>query len=151
LLQILIVPGFLLYFLAIWLGACWAIARFGGWAALAARYRVEKLPAGKCYYFQSASFSAAGLPCNYGSCLTMIVSERGLGLVVFPIFRLGHPPLLIPWSDFYAPRQRTVLGFWKFFEAEIGEPAKVRVCLPGWLFEQANQAMAAAGEGSKEN
>lgn len=34
----------------------------------------------------------------------------------------------------------------KFFEAEIGEPAIATILLPEWLFEQANQAMAAASE-----
>jgi hypothetical protein len=142
----LLLPGFLLYFLAMWLGACLLIARFGGWGGLAKQYRVEKLPPGKRYHFQSASLTRAGMPCNYGSCLTLVVTEQGLGLAVFPIFRPGHPPLLIPWSDFLNPRRRTVLWYWKFFEAEVGEPAIATIALPQWLFEQANQAMAAAGE-----
>lgn len=163
-LQNLIVPAFLAYFLAVWLGVCLLIARLGGWSQLAGRYRVAKLPDGKVRYFQSATISRVGLPCNYGACLTMIVNEQGLGLVVFPLLRPGHPPLFIPWTDFYNPRQRTVLRFWKFIDVEIGEPALVTMQLPVWLFEQANRAMsesggsesgggesATAGAGSKEH
>lgn len=145
------VPGFILYFLAMWLGVCLLIARFGGWGGLAKHYRVEKLPPGKRYHFQSAVLTTCGLPCNYGSCLTLVVAAQGLGLAVFPLFRPGHPPLLIPWSDFYHPRLRTVLRFWKLFEAEVGEPAITTICLPAWLFEQANLAMAAAAEESKSS
>lgn len=158
--QNLLFPAIVLAFALWWSFICWLIAVIGGWRALGRRYGVRRLPAGKKYYFQSAAFSPAGnrlgFPCNYGGGLTMIVSAEGLGLAILPIFRIGHPPLLIPWTEFCQPRQKTFLGYWKFFEAEIGEPPIVTVCLPGWLFEQANRAMAvnaegSADEGTKEN
>ena len=36
---------------------------------------------------------------NYGGCLTVGVNKRGLYLAVWFLFRLGHPPLVIPWHD----------------------------------------------------
>jgi hypothetical protein len=36
---------------------------------------------------------------NCRSCLNFGSDETGLYLSVFPIFRPGHPPLLIPWSE----------------------------------------------------
>ncbi|WP_254507375.1 hypothetical protein [Anatilimnocola floriformis] len=156
--QNLLIPAVFLAFALWWCFIIWVISFIGGWRALAKRFGVRQLPPGKKYHLQSAAFSKGGLPCNYGNCLTMIVAEQGLGIAIFPAFRPGHPPLLIPWSEFYRPRQKTVLWYWKFFEAEIGEPPIVTVCLPEWLFAQANQAMAddgvardrAANEGTKE-
>ena len=155
--QNLLILAIPLAFVLFWSFTIWHLAWLGGWRALGKKYGVQRLPTGKKYSWQSASFQggSAGwqFPCNYGSCLTMIVCDQGLGLAVSPIFRVGHPPLLIPWSEFYSPRQKTVLWYWKFFAAEIGEPAIVTVCLPGWLFEQANRAMTseAAYEGTKEH
>ena len=147
--QNLLFPAIFLAFALWWSFLCWVIAVFGGWRSLAKKYGVQRLPAGKKYYLQSAAFSRAGLPCHYGSCVTMIVCEEGLGMAVFPVFRVGHPPLLIPWDEFYRPRQKTVLWYWKFFEAEIGEPPIVTVCLPEWLFAQANRAMADDGKSAE--
>jgi hypothetical protein len=33
---------------------------------------------------------------HFGNCLTTGADQSGLYLTVFPIFRIGHPPLLIP-------------------------------------------------------
>jgi hypothetical protein len=35
---------------------------------------------------------------SYNNCLTIGVTDEGLYLAVFPLFRPGHPPLLIDWS-----------------------------------------------------
>lgn len=77
------------YFVAMWLGACLLIVRFGGWGGLAKQYRVEKLPPGKRYHFQSASLTRAGMPCNYGSCLTLVVCEHGWAWRFFRSFVRG--------------------------------------------------------------
>jgi hypothetical protein len=38
-------------------------------------------------------------PVNYGGCITAYLGPGGLRLSVWPIFRLMHPPLLIPWDE----------------------------------------------------
>ena len=37
-------------------------------------------------------------PLSYGSCVTIQVSPEGLALSVFPLLRILHPSLTIPWS-----------------------------------------------------
>ena len=38
-------------------------------------------------------------PVNYGHCLTAYLGPSGLRLSVWPILRIKHPPLLIPWEE----------------------------------------------------
>ncbi len=36
---------------------------------------------------------------GYNGSLTAGANQFGLHLSVWPIFRIGHPPLFLPWSD----------------------------------------------------
>ena len=73
---------------------------------------------------------------NYGSCLTVVVSPVGLYLRVLPLFRVGHPPLLIPWADLHGLREKKFLWLWRLVEMQVGEPAIVTLTLPFHLIEQ---------------
>jgi len=71
------------------------IAQLGGWARLAERYRTElprpdnaRLTSGRMRWMT-----------GYNSVLYVGWTDAGLYLSVFPLFRAGHPPLLVPWSD----------------------------------------------------
>ena len=70
---------------------------------------------------------------NYRSCLTIRVAEDGLFLAVFPLFRAGHPPLFIPWSEFTMLRQKKIL-FWRFAEVSVGIPVIAKLLLPLGVF-----------------
>jgi hypothetical protein len=99
-LQFLVAGGICLWIL-IWT----IVARASGWAALAAVYRLQESFDGQRWHFQTAQMRWAT---NYGNCLTVGVSPRGLYLAVLFLFRPGHPPLLIPWPDVAAHmRERT--------------------------------------------
>jgi len=58
----------------LWVGVGVLLSWFGGWAALARSYRL------------TGEFS--GRRWRFGLCLT-----------AFPLFRIGHPPLFMPWTD----------------------------------------------------
>jgi hypothetical protein len=90
-LQLLIAGG-----IALWILISTIVARASGWAALAAAYRLQESFDGQRWHFQTAQMRWAT---NYGNCLTVGVSPRGLYLAVVFLFRPGHPPLLIPWPD----------------------------------------------------
>ena len=90
-LQVFLTAGIVL-----WIVISTILARVGGWAALAAVYRLQDSFDGRRWHFQSAQMRWAT---NYGSCLSVGVSPRGLYLSVPFLFRPTHPPLLVPWAD----------------------------------------------------
>ncbi len=70
------------------------IAHTGGWGALAERYRYDG-PIDQKRYMRSGSFGAM----RYKNMLTVAGDDSGLYLAVFLPFRVGHPPMRIPWVD----------------------------------------------------
>jgi hypothetical protein len=51
------------------------------------------------------------LSANYGGCLTVGSDAAGLYLAVMFLFRVGHPPLFIPWDERTISRKRDLLSF----------------------------------------
>lgn len=94
---------------------CWGslsilIAKLSGWARLARQYRNDARRDGIRFYFQSAGMR---FWTNYGGCLTIGVQRTGLYLAVWFLFRLGHPPLVIPWHDITMTERK------KFFMQQV--------------------------------
>jgi hypothetical protein len=58
------------------------------------------------------------------NCLNIAVSETGLRLSVFPLFRLFHPPLFIPWNHVSAQNRSGILSNWIEFHFS-GAPSVV--------------------------
>jgi hypothetical protein len=99
-LQLLIAGG-----IGLWILILTIIARASGWATLATVYRLQESFDGQRWHLQTAQMRWAT---NYGNCLTVGASPRGLYLAVLFLFRPGHPPLLVPWADIAVHmRQRT--------------------------------------------
>ena len=87
---------FIAFFVALWIVVSLSLSLIGGWWTLAARYRLDGTFDGKKWYMCSASFRRF---VGYSGVLTMGANARGLYLAAWVPFRLGHPPLLIPWQD----------------------------------------------------
>lgn len=67
----------------------------GGWRALAPRFATNRpLPPGASW-FVSARFG----PINYLGSVAVASLPEGLYLARLPVFRLLHPPILVPWSE----------------------------------------------------
>jgi hypothetical protein len=103
---ILAIIRFLLFFVAIWCAVCLLLARIGGWSALATRFRAIEEPAGERFRFCSAKIGIAA----YRSAITAIKSDGGLHVSMLALLRLGHSPILIPWSEMKNPRAKRLLG-----------------------------------------
>lgn len=80
-----------------WVLICYLTAVMSGWFILGRRFQ-----------FQGGTFQGAKwrfrsgrmrFYTRYGTCLTAGADVTGLYLAVFPILRIGHPPLLVPWSE----------------------------------------------------
>jgi hypothetical protein len=92
-------PGalpFLVAFPMIWAMAAVLVARLGGWARLGREYPAQPQNGGRRFRFQSGRMR---FWTGYGSCLMIGSDPLGLHLAVLFIFRPGHPPLFIPWSE----------------------------------------------------
>jgi hypothetical protein len=89
----------------IWILVTFIISRLGGWSLLAKVYLAQESKAldGESWRFQSIQMRWAT---NYGNCVTVRADPLGLSLSVPFLFRIGHPPLLIPWSDIAIHRVR---------------------------------------------
>ncbi|MGH8212181.1 MAG: hypothetical protein ACREPP_02980 [Rhodanobacteraceae bacterium] len=86
---------FLPLFLAFWCAICVALSFMGGWHALGQQYRATQPFGGRRWHLRSASMRLV----NYGGVLTLGANAEGLFISVLFPFRLGHPPLFIPWSQ----------------------------------------------------
>lgn len=87
---------FILLFAGIWIGVSVLISKTRGWSTLSKTYRLLKPFNGRRWSYQNAQLRSGGL---YGKCLTIGVNSEGLYLSVLFLFRIGHPPLFIPWTD----------------------------------------------------
>lgn len=86
----------ILCFVAAWAIMFTLISRVGGWASLAEQYRFEETFTGSRWSFQRGQMRWM---VGYNNCLTVGADQRGLYLSILFPFRIGHPPLFIPWRD----------------------------------------------------
>ncbi len=88
-------------FVGIWVFVSYLISVIGGWGALAKHYPAESTFSGEMFRRGSGRLGMG----NYGGCLTLGTNVKGLYLAVAFIFRVGHPPLFVPWQDITAKPQ----------------------------------------------
>lgn len=95
LLIIAIVVAFPIFFIGMWSGVCYLIGAIGGWQSLARKYETAKdTPLDQKFTSEYGKFGVS----NYKYTLTVGFSKSGLFFANNPLFRIGHPPMLIPWS-----------------------------------------------------
>ena len=107
------VPAHILFFIIIWVGVCKLISVVGGWNILSRDYQANSAFAGKKMRLKSVGMRRW---MSYNNCITVGADKYGLYLSVFPLFRVGHPPLFFPWTDISTEEgSRRLLGdFVKF-------------------------------------
>jgi hypothetical protein len=92
-------PGlFLPFFVIMWVGITAVLSVVGGWGELGRRFPATTRPDGETFSFVSGALNAGMLPVGYGNCLFVTVGSAGVRLSVLFLFRILHPPLLIPWT-----------------------------------------------------
>lgn len=122
--------AFFLFFVTAWIAICLILSRFSGWSHLADTFRLTQPFTGRKWRFRSASFRRFT---SYSNALTIGASSAGLYLAVFPLFRAGHPPLLIPWQHV---RKLPPTGMAFFLTVlEVGPDFPVRVSMSKWLVQ----------------
>lgn len=94
-------------FVGMWLLVSYTLAVIGGWSKLAAHYPESSPCSGARFRFRSGQIGGLA---NYSGMLTLGADPMGLHLAVALPFRVGHPPLCVPWSDVRAREVRSWLS-----------------------------------------
>jgi hypothetical protein len=83
-------------FVFLWLVVSVVLSYTGGWAALARKFRSQATFNGSKWRGESGYMRGIA---HYNHCLVIGANPEGLYLSVFFLFRVSHPPLLIPWNE----------------------------------------------------
>ncbi len=130
----------ILLFLAGFLVLLYSIfARISGWGALAPRYGATIEPEGRKLMRQTVKVGAV----RWRRCVTVVLSPQGMYLALDSGLRVPvllairkHPPVLIPWSEFKAPRKGRLYLGWQAVQLSIGEPETAAVTFPLALYKE---------------
>ena len=110
---ILAIAGFAIVFPLFWMGIVYLLSRIGGWAELAERFGSDDPPQGELFTWCSARLR---MMVNYSNCLRVTVSDKGIHLRTLVFFKMGHPPLFIPWT---AVRDLKIHQLWRYSSAKL--------------------------------
>jgi hypothetical protein len=87
---------FMVLFPILWIAISFVLSRASGWHKLGEKYSRIDFVSGERWRFRSARLRHS---VSYNNCVIFISNREGLGISVFFLFRFGHPPLFIPWTD----------------------------------------------------
>ena len=122
-------------FFAGWVVVSNIIALLTGWRDLALAYRAQEPFSGERFRFRSGRMR---MGMGYNNMLTVGTNMYGLYLAVFLPFRIGHPPLFIPWSDISAEPDKVL---WvKMTKLTFAKCPTIPFIIPGNLAEKLSQA-----------
>ena len=102
--------GLALFSIALWCTVCYLIGFITGWHALARRFTRQSEPygemrsAGPFFYTVYTRFWS-----HYSSVIRATAASDALYLSVLFVFRIGHPPLRIPWDEIKLGRTQRFL------------------------------------------
>lgn len=129
---LLLIPLILLGFVLIWSGVVYLLAWVSGWRRLARHYRCAKAPTGSVF---GALWAMLG-PVSYRGTLQIQPAPEGLYLSTMVFFRLGHPPLLIPWHAIKR-QDGAQISLIKMVALDLGDPQITTLRLPASLVDEA--------------
>ncbi len=132
---------FIPFFVGMWVSVCFLLSLIGGWRKLARRYRSPGAIEGTKWRNQSAELRGY-FKSSYGNCLTVVANEAGLGVSILFLFRVGHPPLFIPWTEI-SVNQETRFFFFKGVRLTFSSEPSVSI----WILNRlAIKIQAAVGQ-----
>ena|SRR5436190_1456489 len=117
-------------FVGMWCAVSLIRSRVGGWRRLAESFPARSLPSGKRFFMQGGKVGQV----TYNGCLTIHNSREGLYLSAWLPFRLGHPPLFIPWDAIRNPRIHRFLWA-ESVVFDVGSPSVATLRLSRKIFE----------------
>ena len=135
---------FVFYFICLWIAISCILSAIGGWFELGRAYRAVKPFQGNRWHFQDAYLR---LLTSYKGSVTVGANAEGLYTSVFLLFRIGHPPLFIPWEDISVrPGKCLWVRVYKF---EFRQVSSVRLQLKEKLGKKIQIAAGSAWPGDR--
>jgi hypothetical protein len=131
------IVGLVAFAVAMWTGVGYLIGVVSGWQELARSYRCARLKRPRWKY-QSGQMR---LLMNAHNVLVVDVDTQGLYLATILLFRVGFPPVRIPWQDVSVKPGK--LFFWRYAEFRFRQAPAVYLQLPVKL---ADEMAANAGD-----
>lgn len=126
-----LIPLFPVAFAGMWCAVSLLLSRMGGWSHMAEKFPAHDQPSGKRFYMQGGRIGVV----QYSGCLTLHLSPEGTHLAVLFPFRLGHPPLFIPWEAVHRARIQRFLWS-ETVVLEVGSPVITTLQLPKKIFAE---------------
>jgi hypothetical protein len=121
-------PLLILFVMAVlWPFVTGFIAIFGGWRHLSWSFPSVPIVDGERYARQSVSLSLFG---SYGSGVHVTLTEKGVHMAPMILFRLFHPPILVPWANVTACERCDFL-FIQRTRIAVGRPADCKIVISG--------------------
>lgn len=115
--------AFLIGFPLLWVAVMFVLSRLSGWNALARRYEAPQPFSGEVVRRCSGTLGWVG----YNNSLVLGANEQGLYVAVPRIFAIGHPALLVPWSEIRAARERVLWADTVAFQLGASPSVRLRV------------------------
>lgn len=127
-------PAYLISLFPFFFAGLWCtvslVLSAGGWRQLSKSFPARDQPSGKRFFGESAKVGLVA----YNRCLTIYTSPEGIYLSVFLPFRLGHPPLFIPWDAMHNASEHRFLWL-KTIAFDVGTPRITTMRLARKIFE----------------
>ncbi|MDR3742208.1 MAG: hypothetical protein P4L40_24595 [Terracidiphilus sp.] len=121
--------GFVIFFVVLWCAVCFLISFFTGWFALARRFKRQSDPYGEIRsagpFFYTVCMRFWG---QYSSVIRLTAAGDALYASVLLPFRIGHPPLRIPWDEIRFAR--TKFFFRSYLMLTLGNEEKIPMRIP---------------------
>lgn len=99
---------------------CFLISVFSGWHSLSSRFWAQSEPYGETYsagpYFYTVHMRYW---VHYNNVVSITAATDALYLSVMFSFRVGHPPLRIPWNEIRLSRTRRL--WWRYVVLTLGD------------------------------
>jgi hypothetical protein len=141
--------GIPFYFVALWCFASFFLSFISGWFALSSRFTKESEPngptksAGPFFYTVYMRFWG-----HYGSVIRMTAAGEALYLSVPFLFRIGHPPLCVPWNEIQF--SRTKYFFRPYVVLTIGSQERIPMRISERMARKLGILERVSGSGSVE-
>ena len=118
-----------------WGGFSYLISFMSGWRNLAQVYRANQPLLGGRWRPWAASMRWG---VNYNGLLAVGADSQGMHVSVFFLFRIGHPPLFIPWTDVSATPGR--IRWFKMVRLQFEKYPSTYLLIPLKMAEKLSQA-----------